>query len=69
MKWGSAVLGALLAASVTAPSNARGSSQTCFGRAATIVGTDGPDELVGTRGPDVIVARRETRQDHIECCD
>jgi hypothetical protein len=29
---------------------------TCDGRAATIVGTDGPDRLVGTPGPDVIVA-------------
>ena len=26
----------------------------CFGREATILGTDGPDKLVGTPGPDVI---------------
>lgn len=30
---------------------------TCQGVAATIVGTNGPDELSGTSGPDVIVAR------------
>lgn len=29
---------------------------TCDGRAATIVGTDGPDVLRGTSGPDVIAA-------------
>jgi len=29
---------------------------TCFGQPATIVGTDGDDELVGTPGPDVIAA-------------
>jgi Ca2+-binding RTX toxin-like protein len=28
----------------------------CAGRVATIVGTDGPDNLVGTDGPDVIAA-------------
>ena len=28
---------------------------TCFGMPATIVGTEGDDELVGTPGPDVIV--------------
>ena len=32
------------------------SGLTCDGRAATIVGTAGPDRLVGTPGPDVIVA-------------
>lgn len=29
----------------------------CFGRVATIVGTNGDDELIGTRGRDVIAAR------------
>lgn len=29
---------------------------SCMGRAATIVGTDGPDAIVGTPGPDVISA-------------
>lgn len=29
----------------------------CFGRIATIVGTNGDDELIGTRGSDVIAAR------------
>ncbi|MCE3283843.1 MAG: hypothetical protein K0R70_99, partial [Steroidobacteraceae bacterium] len=31
-----------------------GSAVLCNGRATTMVGTDGPDELTGTPGPDVI---------------
>jgi Ca2+-binding RTX toxin-like protein len=46
----------LLCLAVTA---ARGSAQvaaeTCFGAAATIVGTEGKDAIIGTAGPDVIV--------------
>jgi Ca2+-binding RTX toxin-like protein len=30
------------------------STTTCHGSAATIVGTDGPDDLTGTSGPDVV---------------
>ena len=47
----------LLVASVTAPSFATPAEEPhrCFGKVATIVGTDGPDFLKGTRGPDVIV--------------
>lgn len=37
---------------------------TCAGRAATVVGTAGHDELRGTNGPDVIVGRGGS--DHIE---
>jgi Ca2+-binding RTX toxin-like protein len=40
--------------SVPAPSQA---APSCEGRAATIVGTAGDDEIRGTNGPDVIVAR------------
>ena len=33
-------------------------TQTCFGKRATLCGTDGRDKLTGTRRRDVIVARR-----------
>jgi Ca2+-binding RTX toxin-like protein len=46
-----AVLGSLLAA---APAQA---APTCFGQEATIIGTNGPDNLPGTSGADVIVAK------------
>lgn len=38
-------------------SGAEAASPTCAGRSATIVGTDGHDELHGTSGADVIVGR------------
>ncbi len=37
---------------------ANGGAPKCFGRRATIVGTDGPNRIRGTQGTDVIVARR-----------
>jgi len=46
---------ALITASVAAPP-AQAATPTCGGKAATIVGTPGDDELVGTDGDDVIVA-------------
>jgi hypothetical protein len=36
---------------------ATGGPPTCFGEPATLVGTDGDDELKGTDGADVIVGR------------
>ncbi|MEA2434343.1 MAG: hypothetical protein QOG54_1800 [Actinomycetota bacterium] len=39
-----------------APALAIGPTPTCFGKPATVVGTNGDDELVGTGGDDVIVA-------------
>ncbi len=51
------VTSAVLAlAAVSVPSAASAALPTCFGRAATIVGTDGDDRIVGTSGSDVIVA-------------
>gem|GEM_PF-1333866 len=44
-----------VALAVTRPSEA--ADHLCFGKAATIVGTPGPDTIVGTPGPDVIVGR------------
>src|SRR5262249_61789201 len=38
----------------TADGSAQNES-TCFGAAATIVGTQGDDQIIGTPGPDVIV--------------
>jgi Ca2+-binding RTX toxin-like protein len=35
-----------------------GEAPRCFGRSATIAGTNGHDSLRGTSGPDVIVGRR-----------
>jgi Ca2+-binding RTX toxin-like protein len=57
-----ALLALMLAAScaATAACAAREdalSGDTCHGREATIIGTDGDDRLNGTTGPDVIVAR------------
>ncbi|HEV2757530.1 MAG TPA: calcium-binding protein [Actinomycetota bacterium] len=40
---------------VTGPPVVAQGSATCFGRPATIVGTDGEDRIKGTDGPDVIV--------------
>jgi Ca2+-binding RTX toxin-like protein len=55
---GAAVVTTAVALSVT-PMAIRASADspppTCFGRPATIVGTDGPDVITGTSGPDVIV--------------
>jgi SpoIID/LytB domain protein len=44
---------ALLAAAIPA---AGAIAATCLGSEATILGTDGPDDLTGTPGPDVIIA-------------
>ena len=46
--------GALLTLSVPTAASAA-TDPTCFGQAATIVGTPGDDSLTGTTGPDVIV--------------
>ena len=46
--------GALLTLSAPATASAA-APPTCFGQAATIVGTPGDDSLTGTSGPDVIV--------------
>jgi hypothetical protein len=50
-----AILVAIAVVSVTSVS-AR-SHPTCFGKTATIVGTDHPDKISGTRGKDVIAAQ------------
>jgi Ca2+-binding RTX toxin-like protein len=48
------LLGALL---IAAPASAGRRTPKCFGRSATIVGTDRSNELMGTRRADVIVGR------------
>src|SRR5919106_1199611 len=50
-KW--AILSAL-ALVVSVFVGSAGAAQTCFGKRATIRGTNGPDTLRGTNGPDVI---------------
>jgi Ca2+-binding RTX toxin-like protein len=47
---------ALVAAPLTFASAAQAATPTCFGHAATIVGTDGQDTIHGTPDDDVIVA-------------
>jgi hypothetical protein len=59
------LLGTLVVSTVIAASPADGAlvpsatalDATCFGRSATVTGTQGDDELRGTLGPDVIVGR------------
>lgn len=51
---GIAAAGALLSYS-SFPAHAD-AAPTCFGKPATIIGTDGPDVIYGTNGPDVIYA-------------
>ena len=48
-----ALLASTIAFAFNAPP-AAAQSATCEGHVATIVGTNGPDELIGTNGPDVI---------------
>jgi Ca2+-binding RTX toxin-like protein len=48
-------LGAQTEAQTQAPTPRGQATPTCDGKPATIVGTDGDDDLVGTQGPDVIV--------------
>ena len=45
----------LCLAVTTAPGSAQVAAETCFGAAATIVGTDANDSISGTAGADVIV--------------
>lgn len=52
----SLVFGALVVSLVSPPTVAQGASQKCHGEQATIVGTDGADEIRGTDRADVIVA-------------
>ncbi len=44
------LIAALVAAGL--PAASAEAAPTCFGRTATLVGTDGNDRLVGTPGPD-----------------
>jgi len=48
-------LGAQTGAQTQAPTPRGQATPTCNGKPATIVGTDGGDDLNGTQGPDVIV--------------
>ncbi len=48
-------LGAQTGAQTQAPTPRGQATPTCDRKPATIVGTDGGDDLVGTQGPDVIV--------------
>jgi Ca2+-binding RTX toxin-like protein len=58
------VAGSLLMASVATAPVASGGGQNpipkCFGKEATILGTDDPESLIGTPGPDVIVGLKGT---------
>src|SRR4030095_10153734 len=52
---GVTALGAQTGAQTQAPTPPGQAPPTCNGKPATIVGTDGGDDLKGTQGPDVIV--------------
>jgi Ca2+-binding RTX toxin-like protein len=52
----SAVALGTLVVTTAAPGGAGGGAR-CFGKPATIIGTNGPDDLRGTTGADVIVGR------------
>ena len=45
-----------LVLSTSQPSSAAGGGPRCFGKPATIVGTNDRDRIEATNGPDVIVA-------------
>jgi Ca2+-binding RTX toxin-like protein len=52
-----ALLGALIAGSLVGTTRALAIEMFCFGKTATMVGTEGGDTLTGTSGVDVIVGR------------
>lgn len=64
-----ALTGVVVAAAMTlvSPASSAADGATCHGEAATIVGTEGPDDLTGTDGRDVIVGLGG--DDHIESLD